>query len=129
MPRALLVALLVLPACGSYIGTGPAPSVGVTRPLSVEIRVDGDEKGAVEEALGWVIAGNPRVHRVKSGGDLVLTLGGKLKQERAILAGTDCVWRVQLRAVASGGEELINEAREFKADGLTADVPNETEKL
>ena len=129
MARLLVPALLTLSACGSYIGTGPAPHVGVQRPLSVEIVVRGDQHETVEDALRWLLASNRSVRRVKSGGDAIVTIGGTLKQDRAILAGTDCSWKVQLVTVAGTGEEVVKETREFKAEGLSSNVPAETEKL
>ena len=130
MVRLLVPALVTLSACGGYIGAGPAPQLsGVQRPMSVEIKVQGDERDTVEDALRWLLSGNRSVRRVSTGGDARVTIGGKLKQERAILAGTDCSWKVQLLAVGAGGEELVKETREFKADGLSSNVSLETEKL
>jgi hypothetical protein len=129
MMRTVTLLMLALAGCGGYIGTGPAPQVGVPRSLSLDIEVKGDEKSAVEEALRWVLDGNHALRRVRSGGDARVTISGKLKQDRAILAGTDCTFSVQLTALSAGGDELVRETREFKAAGLQSNVWVETEKL
>ena len=127
MRRAWLPALL-LAGCGGYLGNGPAPRVTLARPLRVEIKVRGDARPTVEEALKWVLRDAHDVTRVESGGDAVLELDGKLSRDAAILAGTDCRWRLALSARSGDGNELVSERKEFAAQ-VSSNVPVAEEKL
>jgi hypothetical protein len=130
MKARVVVALFPLVAgCGGYIGHGPAPNMMVARPLAVQIAVLGDEQKLVESSLEWVLKGSGLVNRVFTGGEGHILLTSKVTKEVAILAGTDCTVSVDLKAISTGGQEVMHERREFRREHLDSNVPTELEKL
>jgi hypothetical protein len=120
----VLALLPILAGCGGYIGTGAPPKVAVAQPLSVQIKVAGDQRDTVERALGWVIQSSSPVKRVSDGGDRQLLLTGKLILEKFVL-GTDAAFTLQVSQV----EGDPGESKRFAKVSINGNLHNEVEKL
>jgi hypothetical protein len=119
-----LALLALLAGCGGYIGTGMPPKVAVAQPMSVQIKVAGDQRDTVERALGWVIQAGSPIKRVSEGGDRQLTLTGTLIQEKYVL-GTDAAFTLRVSQV----EGDPGESKRFTKVSINGNLHNEVEKL
>jgi hypothetical protein len=124
------VAIFLLSAsCGySVIGSNPPPRVRAARPFTLEVEVQGEPRGVIDDAVKWVLRGDTSMKLVRGGGDARLRLEGQLTEKRAILAGTDARFRMSLVAVR-GNEEVLRDMREWSREGISSGVPAQEEEM
>jgi hypothetical protein len=123
------VALLVVvgsSGCGSFIGKGLAPSVSLNRPVSLEITVSGDQRRDIDEAVNWIVRDSRSLHRHE--GDGRVKLIGTLTQKKAILAGTDSTWTLEVVTIR-GDTQVVHDAKSWSVYEQNSNVPYEVEKL
>jgi hypothetical protein len=127
--RPALLLVLFAAACGGYgyIGHGAPPRVRSPRPFTLEVEVQGEPHTMIEDAVAWVLRSDPGLKRVPKSGDAVIRLEGKLVETRALLAGTDARFGLELSAMR--GDEVVCEKREWKRTALSSGVPLEEERM
>ena len=123
-----LVALVSTSGCGSFIGKGLAPNVTLTRPVSLDIAVAGDQHGDIDDAVNWIVRDSRSLHRAKGGGDARVRLIGTLTQKKAILAGTDSTWTLEV-VTTRDDTQVMHDAKSWTITELNSNVPYEVERL
>jgi hypothetical protein len=124
-----LVVLVGSGGCGSFIGKGLAPTIAVNRPVSLEITASGDQRRDIDQAVDWIVGYSRSLHRAKGGvGDGRVKLIGTLTQKKAILAGTDSTWTLEVVTVRDD-TQVVHDARSWSVYEQNSNVPYEVEKL